>query len=475
MQIPFVSGAYSARSTNIAASRCVNLYPEITGTGDAKTGMALIGCPGTRLLATLGGSGGIRAAYRPSSGDAIIVRGSNVYRVSTSWTATLVGALFSASGQVSIADNGVDVVIVDGLHGYVMSLSTNAFSQITDPDFFGADIVEYLDGFFIFNKPGTQQFYISSILGTSFDSLDFASAEGSPDILVSFIVDHREAWMFGEELTEVFYNNGDTDFPFVRQNTTIEQGCAAKFSVAKINNSVAWLGKNKRGQGMVWLAQGYNPVRISTHAIEFAISGYSDVSDAVAYSYQQEGHWFYVLTFPSGNATWVYDAATQLWHERAYRKTTDGSLNRHRSNCHCFFGGEHVVGDWENGNLYALDLDYYSDNGDPMPAIRAGGHVSNPDYQFMYWDSLQIDLESGVGLQSGQGSDPQIMLDWSDDGGHTWSSEHWTDMGAVGKYRTRARWLRLGRSRDRIPRITITDPVKRVILGASAKIRMGGN
>lgn len=221
--------------------------------------------------------------------------------------------------------------------------------------------------------------------------------------------------------------------------------------------------------------QGYTPVRISTHAVEFAIQGYSDVSDAFAYSYQAEGHSFYVLTFPAGNATWVYDVSTQLWHERAYRDPTTGALGRHRSNCHMYFGGEHVVGDYENGNIYALDLDCYTDNGNILPAIRAAGHVADSDYMFLYWHSMQVDIEAGVGLVTGQGIAPVIMLDWSDDGGHTWSNEKWASMGAIGKYSARAIWKRLGRSRDRIPRITITDPVKRVILGAQATISKGGN
>lgn len=474
MQIPFVSGSYLTRSLNNAASRCINLYPEITASGDAKTVTALIGCPGTRLLATLGGSGGIRAAYKPSKGDAIVVRGDGIYRVDDSFVPRLIGTILTTQGLVSIAENGTVAVIVDGLYGYIVNLATSSVNRIIDPAFYGSDLVDYLDGFFIFNKPGTQQFYISGLLSTTFDALDFASAEGSPDNLVSFIVDHREAWFFGEESAEVFYNSGSADFPLSRQNIIIEQGCAAKFSVAKLDNSIVWLGKSKIGQGSVWRVQGYSPVRISTHAVEFAIQGYDVISDAIAYTYEQEGHIFYVLTFPSANATWVYDASTQLWHERAYRKA-DGSLNRHRSNCHCFFGGEHVVGDWENGNLYALDLDYYSDNGDAMPAIRSAGHVSSPGHEFIYWDSFQVDCETGVGLQSGQGSDPKILLDFSDDGGHTWSNEKTSTLGAVGKYRARALWRRLGRSRDRVNRITITDPVKRVILSASASVRKGGS
>lgn len=475
MQIPFVAGAYLARSSNIAADRCVNLYPELSGAGGAKSVAALIGCPGTRLLGSIGASGGIRGAHAPSAGDAIVVRGDKAYRVSSAWNYTLLGTLLTFSGIVSIANNGIVAVIVDGPYGYVINLETNAFNRITDADFLGADVVEYLDGYFIFNNPSSQIWYISSLLGTDFDALDFSSAEGSPDLLTSLIVDHGEVVLLGGDSAEVWYNSGDADFPFVRQNARIETGIASAHSVAKLDNSIVWLGKNKAGAGIVWRMQGYVPVRISTHAIEYAISNYPETSDAFAYSYQEEGHSFYVLTFPAGNATLVYDAATNLWHERAYRDTDTGELGRHRSSCHMFFAGVHVVGDYENGNLYALDLDYYSDNGDPMPSIRAAGNVSDPDYRWIYWDSIQVDIESGVGLQSGQGSSPKILLDWSGDGGHTWSNQKESTMGRVGEYSARASWSRLGRSRSRVNRITITDPVKRVILGASAAVRVGGN
>lgn len=472
MQIPIVGGAYESRSPNLDCARLVNLYPERDESGTGKAVAALFGTPGTRLLATLGGIGPVRALFKPSTGDAIAVQGSSVYRVSDLWAATYAGSLLTTSGPVSIADNGTTAVLVDGAYGYTLPLLSNTVTQITADAFYGADRVRYLDGYFIFNRPDTQMFYISGLGTTTFDALEFASAEGAPDLLVSIHVDHRELWLFGETSTEVFFNSGNIDFPFERTgNAFIQIGCAAAQSVASMDNTIYWIGKDERGQGAVWRANGYSPVRTSTHAVEKAIQSYETISDAIAYTYQQEGHSFYVLTFPTANRTWVYDAATQLWHERAYRES-NGSLNRHRSNCYAFFGGEHVVGDWESGKLYALDLDYYSDNGDEMPAIRVTPHVSNPDYLRMIFDSLQIDMETGVGTQTGQGSNPHIIIEWSDDGGHTWSNRHPVSIGAVGRYSTRAIIRRMGMSRDRVFRLTITDPVKRAIVGASAKVRL---
>jgi hypothetical protein len=473
IQIPIIGPSYTVRSPNFDCARTVNLYPVMDETGEGKAVKALYGTPGLRLLATLGGTGGIRATYRPAKGDAIVVRGASVYRVTPSWFSTLIGKINTSLGVVSISDNGTTAVLVDGENGYTLNLTTNKLTRITDPAFYGADYVDFLDSYLIFSKPDSFTFYISGQYEVTFDPLDFASAEDTPQDIVRHFVDHREVWFFKRTSASIFVDSGSADFPFARTQTAIEVGCAAAASVCKLDNSIFWLGEEEGGTGSVWRAQGYTPVRISTEAVEHAIQGYSRIDDAIAYAYQQEKHAFYVLTFPTANATWVYDAFTQQWHERAWRKPADGSLNRHRSNCHMFFGGEHVVGDWESGNIYALDLDYYSDNGDPMPAIRTTGHVSNPTYARMFFDLLQVDMETGVGLQSGQGSDPQALLEWSDDGGHVWSNKHSKSMGKVGQYRARCRWLRMGASRDRVYRLTITDPVKRAIIGASANVRLG--
>ena len=285
------------------------------------------------------------------------------------------------------------------------------------------------------------------------------------------IADHRELWLFGESTTEVWFDSGDVDFPFSRiDGAFMEVGCSAAASVAKIDNSIYWLGNDERGNGTVWRANGYTPSRLSTHAIEHQLSTYSRIDDAKAFAYQQAGHSFYVLTFPTANRTWAYDVATGLWHERAWHDSA-GIQHRHRANCFASFAGRLLVGDWENGNIYALDLDTYTDNGDAIHRIRVSPHISHPDYRWLFFASLQVDLESGVGLVEGQGSDPQAMLQWSDDGAHTWSNERWASIGAMGHYKCRTAWNRLGKSRDRVFRLSITDPVKVIILGASADVR----
>jgi hypothetical protein len=236
-----------------------------------------------------------------------------------------------------------------------------------------------------------------------------------------------------------------------------------------MDNGLFWLGRDRRGEGIVYRANGYTGIRISTHAVEWQIQQYDDISDAIAYTYQQDGHSFYVLVFPSANTTWVYDAATQAWHERA--GFTDGNFTRHRGNCQMAFNNKVVIGDFENGNIYAFDLDDFSDNGGIQKWLRTWRALptGTNNLRRTAQHTLQLDCESGVGLNLGQGSDPQVMLRFSDDGGHTWSNEHWKSMGKIGEYYKRVLWRRLGMTtklRDRVYEVSGTDPVKIAIMGA---------
>mgnify|MGYP000561858189 CR=1 FL=1 len=471
MQTPILGASYVARSINAADNRMVNLFPEMTP-DNGQTAAFLNRAPGLEYLQTVG-TGPIRAlwAHQTNGSDFYVVSGNEVYKMSTMTGDPVLLGTVSGTGPVSIADNGTQLFFACNPDSYIYNEVTNVFQQITDPDFPGAVTVGYLDGYFVFNEPDSQRVWVTSLLdGLSVDPLDFASAEGSPDGLVGLIVDHREAWLFGTDSVEVWYDAGLADFPLTRiQGAFNEIGCVAAFSIAKLDNGLFWLGTDARGQGIVYRANGYTGQRVSTHAIEYAIAQYSDISDAVAYTYQQEGHAFYVLTFPTGNATWVYDVATQAWHERA--GWLNGAFTRHRSNCQCNFLGNTVVGDFENGNIYKMSLDVYADNGDIQKWLRSWRALptGQNNLKRTAHHSLQLNCESGVGLIDGQGSDPQAMLRWSDDGGHTWSNEHWSPMGKIGAYYQRVFWRRLGMTtklRDRVYEVSGTDPVKIAIMGA---------
>lgn len=466
-QIPFVAGAYLGRSSNVEADRLVNLYPQLLSGQhvDKIEVAALYGTPGLSLFATCGTTGPTRLLYTTSNGRALAVVGATLYEIFSDGNALARGGLSTNAGMVSAADNGQTIVIVDGPYGYTMGINSTGLAHITDPDFVGADTVAFIDGYFIFNRPNFQQFYISALYSTGVDALDFASAEGAPDVLISLLTDHREVWLFGATSTEVWFNSGAADFPFERTGGGfIEHGCAAKFSPAKLDNSVFWLGADDKGRGIVWRALGYQPQRISTHAVEYAISRYAHIENAVSWTYQEEGHAFYVLNFDE--ATWCYDVATGLWHERAGLDDA-GELTRHPVQCHCFAHGKHLVGDFVQPYIYELSNDVYSDNGAPIPAIRQFT-LPNRDNARVRDDVLTITMETGVGLDAGliPGTDPQILLQTSRDGGHTWSGERWVSAGKQGEYRRLAQWRRLGQRRERVIRVKITDPVKRVFTGA---------
>lgn len=481
----FIGPSYRARSLKFDSQECINLYAELSASGTSKSVAVLIGTPGLINWLTMAGSDnitGVRGIKVFDKTRAVAVVNDRCYLITLDSnnvpTAQLLGAVAAAPTPVSMASNGIVMMLVTGVAGYVINPNTLTLAQITNPAFVGADTVAFLDGYFCFNKTGTGQFQITGLYNTDIDSLDFATAEGAPDLLLSLLADHRELWLFGETTTEVYFNSGNPDFPFERiQGAFIEQGCAAKFSPARMDNSVYWLSADERGKGTVQRAQGYAPQRISTHAVEYDIAQMSKIDDAVAYTYQQEGHSFYVLNFPTGNRTWVYDATTDIWHKRVYRSPDNGSYNRQRQWVQMQFGGKTIVGDRQFGTLYVMDLDTFVD-GDPIaliPRIRVGPHISN-NLKEQFFASFQVDMQVGVGLNgTGYGSDPQAMLRWSDDGGYSWSNEYWVNIGKIGETGRHAKWRRLGRGRDRVYEVTITDPVKVVLIGAQHEMGVGAS
>ena len=345
-----------------------------------------------------------------------------------------------------------------------------------DGPFEGGGTVDITDNYFVYNKPNSQLWAASDLLSPITDPLSFASKDGSPDDLVSIIVDRREVYLLGEMSSEVWINSGAVPFPFTRiPGTSTQQGIAAQYSMSRMGNSFAYVSKNNRGEAMIVRMNGYFPERISTHAVETTLVN-QNVSDAIAWTYQLEGHEVYVVTFPSigtNGLTWAYDQTTSLWHKWLYRNNQN-EFERHRGNCCAFFNQQVLVGDYENGKIYQLSRNFYTDDGQPIRRIRRAPHITT-DLQRQYFHELQIQFQPGVGLSTGQGEDPQAMLRWSNDGGSTWSNEYWTSIGKQGKYLNRAIWRRLGFSRDKVFEVSISDPVKAVIISANLKAEAGEN
>jgi hypothetical protein len=322
----------------------------------------------------------------------------------------------------------------------------------------------------VFNKPGTPQFYISGSLAVTFDPLDFANKESYSDLLVTLAVAKREVWLLGERTTEIWYNAGATDigagsFPFAEvQSVFVDHGCAAKYSPAVYDNGIFWLTRDRQGQGFVMQGTGYQTKRVSTYAIEAELAGYARIDDAIGFCYQLAGHTFYVLTFPHADHTWSYDITTGHWHEWLWIDS-NGSEHRHRANCYWPCSGTPVIGDWQNGNLYALDLDVFTDNGQPIKRARSFPHLL-ADGRRVFYRELVADLETGTSAAIAPNINNLISLRWSDDRGHSYGSPVAQSIGEVGEYYTSLQWQRMGMARDRVFELSWSVPTRTALQGA---------
>lgn len=544
----FVGPTYTLQNISANCQRCINLYPQADESGAGKNRAYLLSTPGLVRWAdlTAAGAGGVRGTYTASNERLFAVVGSNLFEVSKAGEILGTYALPTevGTGQVSMTDNGRDMMICTGPNAYwfhftndgsiatmvidaggtgwavgdqfmvnvgtggtgtiaevgtggvatsvtfisggsgyvgamgvattaslpsvgvglsvtITVLPANSLTQVTDEVFQGAGACGFIDGYIVFNQPGTQIFWNTWVYSTVINPLGFASAEAFPDQLITLLVDHREIWLFSDVHTEVWYDAGGATYPFAEiQGAYISHGIAAAATAVRLDNTVFWLSNDEFGQGIVLRANGYSPLRVSNFAIEQAMQRYPTITDAVAWTYQQDGHSFYVINFPSGNATWAYDAASGMWHERSYLGTlaaNDGTMNRARPITHSFAFGMHIVGDWETGYLYQMTPSAFADDGRQIRRIRRAPYIDN-ELKRVFFAQFQLDLEVGDGNPGAVEPvsppaapvDPQISLRWSDDGGNTWSNYQTVSMGKSGNYRKRVVWRRLGQSRQRV-------------------------
>lgn len=466
----FIGSTYKLRSLKASPERCVNLYPEIVESRNAANGEIayLVKVPGRRLLATVG-SGPIRGVYATSTNRLAVVSGNALYSVSSTWGATLVGTLATSSGPVDMVDNGLQLILVDGTSGYIASLITGAFSKITSEYFMGATRAAFIDGYFLVNNPGTGQFQICRLYdGATWDGLDFGGAEGNPDNIIAVLASGRQLWTLGAKTGEIFWNTGDADFPFSRvDGNFIEHGCGAAFSAQQFAGTIVWLSD----KGQVLMAAGAAPTRISNHSVELAIRESGDFSGATAYIHAIDGHTFYCLNLPGSTTTWCYDLSTSQWHERG--EMVLGQYAQSRVSCATYAHGTWVAGDAQDGRLYELDPETYANDDAPLVWERTAPKLNQAGVR-LFVSQFQLDMETGIGLDgSVQGSDPQVMLQISKDGGYSWTPERWKAAGELGQGRRRVTWQRLGAGRDLIFRVRGSDPVKTLLYGANIEIEAG--
>lgn len=482
----FVGGSWEARSKSLDVQKTINFYPEVSESGSGRTSSMLIPSPGLRYFSSTGGvsTGGRHGGlFTASNGKAYHISGNKLTEFLPNGGATLRGTLNTSVGSVAMAENSTCLFICDSLYYYTYNLTTNVFTTLSDSSLTGSTHIGFLNGFFIVNCPndalGRAIFRWSPVNwdGVSpWDPLDFASADNSTDRLDALAVVGSEIWFLGSNGYEIRYAGGDPEVPFSRSpNAAYEAGVLAKYSLALISGSLFYLASSRDGAGQVLRTTGYQVQRVSTHGIEKRILSWSSAEDTIGFAYQQEGHSFYCLSSQSGNCTLVYDLTTQLWHERTWTDPVTQVTNRWRPIAATQFGGKVLVSDSIShvgiGDLlFFLDLGYYKEDLDATTSCRIIRKRITP-YQHangdkLFFNSLEVFIEVGVGDIVGEGSDPKIMMSYSDDGGNTWSNKRFCQTGKVGEYKRRVFFRRCGSSRSRVWEISISDPVKAVLLGA---------
>ena len=472
MKVGLVGPSYQERSLDLDAQRTVNLYPVLDPLG--KETAALYGTPGLSQFATIPNDAqAVRGAFTSANGRSFLVASNSLFEVFSTGTCTLLASMGVNSNAVftepvTMDENGFELAICDGQDLWIYSYALQTITKVADADadFPGAATVCFMDGYFVFNDPDTGKFYVTSLYeGNEVDALDFASAESSPDDIVCVKKVLGMLWLFGKRTVEIWANQGGGDFPFSRiEGASMDMGCAGAHTVSVLDNSVFWVGDDVRGGAIVYRANGATPQRISTHAIELILSRLSTLSELRSYSYQQSGHLFYVLTGGGLSTTLVYDATTGQWHERAYLNAAGEYECQLGVTCTYAFG-KHLVGDRLSATIYEMSEDYFSDNGNPIKRERIFTHLYNEGMRTRI-NELQVDFERGVGLTTGQGSEPAVALQISSDLGKTYGDEHTANIGAKGVFRPRVVWRRLGMGSAFTFKITMSDPVKVAIVGA---------
>lgn len=458
-----VGGTYQAAYPVIGAERCINLLPERVETKNPKSDLVLRRTPGLRLFGTLTDQPGRHLFAQ--DGRLFAMAGAKYFEVAANGTPTVLGSVAPSGHPGSTVSNGGrgnQLLIESGGLGYTYGLTSGTFAQITDAQFPTNVIkVAFSDGYGI--AITADRFGLSSLFDFSAYAAEEGQRAGASDNIIGGLVDHEVVWLFGSQRTEVWYNSGAT-FPFQPiPGVFIQEGLAAREACASFDNSVAWLGQGESGARVVWQAREYSPQRISTHAIEAMLSRCPSVADFRMFTWSMDGHAVLTLTSAQNKLTLCYDAATQLWFELSYRNPATGMDEAHRAASHAYCFGKNLVLDRESGKIWQLDFSTYADGDDAIRWVRQSPYITK-EHTTIFHHRLELGGRFGAGLVSGQGVAPVVGMQYSDDGGETWSAELFRSLGAMGKFLTRVAWDGLGSSRQRIYRLFGSDPVETVLI-----------
>ena len=437
--------SYFLDDRKAAVQRAVNLYlKQIDGLGEARQ-LMMVSAPGLVAYLSLGME--IRE-QRQVEGRWFVVAGSILYEI-IAGVATNRGTINSSSGTVGMSHNNTQLTIVDGADGWVLMLATNVFAQITSPGWLGSNTANYLDGYTIFVAPGTDQFYVAALDDSStLDALDFSSADVQPDRIVRSLVLHRELILLGLYSTEIWINSGGALFPFQRYNSAqIDIGCVGRDAVIIASDAMFWIGQTRTGSGIVYKMVGHSPQRVSTSCVEQQLKTSTDLTQARMWTYLVDGHEFIGINAPGMGTTFVYDAATQQWSERA---EWAAGYSAFRATSVCFVDGQHYAGD-ALGDIYRFDADVYQYGGDVVMRERTWPHLVSPSMEPITFKALELACTTGHG--------GQVSLELSNDGGFNFGPALLRSLGAVGRWMERIRWLPLGTARDRVFRVRCSDNV----------------
>ena len=471
--LPIANGSYQEQSLPASAQRCVNWYPHFLDV-EGLSSAILYGTPGLRQVATAGST--IIVANRGShrmSGKAYFVQGTSLMRLNADHSLDNLGTI-SGIGRVSMADNGTQLMIlVPGGNGYIFTADPDLLVQITDADFTASGNprqVVFLDGYFICTTDQGDTFIVSAINdGTSWNALDFGTAESSPDSGVTPFVFKNQLYIAGERTIEAFQNIGGADFPFQRSGLFFDRGITSEFAVANTSEAVVFLGAGESEEPAIWALGGTTMEKVSTKAIDQILSRLSEAELAAvfAWSYGQAGHYFVGFQLP--DTTIVYDLSTGRWSDRQSRvmSGTSWDIISHRAASYLACYGEIFCGDTEDGRIGILDADTYAEYGnDIVRSVTLQPFQNNMKPMFL--PEIEATVESGVGTAT---LDPQISFSISRDGGKNFADPRSRGMGKIGEYNRRAIWRRNGRSaRFDVYRFEMSDQVKPTLLQVTAEV-----
>lgn len=492
MKFGFCGSHYTSESPTADNQALINYYLEVVESGQGRNQLVLYPTEGLLQFGSSPPTQVVRGLLNigESSGRLFAVIGSTFYEITSAGVRTNRGTVSGTSGTVSMAASDTQILIISNGSGYVFTLATNVFSAALGGGFpANAIVAGYSDGYFIALSTDNY-FYISARNdATTWTAADRDRVQAPSNAAIGMVILNRQIWIFGDRITQPFWNSGNPNFPFeVIESGTINQGLAGSFALSVIPdmNTVAWLGHNDSGDGVAYMAEGFNPVRISDHSFETAIAGYSTISDAISYSCQEQGHIFWSITFPTANETWRYDFTVSrqlgrpIWHKALYWKQATGSYQAHRGIYHAHVFGKHFVGDRENGKIYQIKMpsitdgvaSFVTDDGDLIRRLRRCPHIHNEN-KTIFYSNLDIIVESGLATTTGQGSDPALTLRVSRDGGKTYAFERTGRSGAIGKYKQRVKFDYLGSGRDCVFEVVTTDPIPWRLIDAELTAEVG--